>query len=505
VEQLQEEAISGKVDLGVRKLVTSHVENACSFYAYVEHEATMMEDIKTVVARQCEVLDKLTARPKVGKMYGVEKDSAWWRGRVEQVGQGPEKDLVRIRMIDFGWNCLVEQCSLVELPKSLENLSVRCEKYKLANLKPRGRAEGFNVADRMRGKEWLEGIIMNQVVEATCHKMTKYHGGIMAECTVGSMNINKAVLSEGFAVPKPGFGGRSNKFTKKNVEFNDIYSGGLDQDYVLYDGRDKSRKKTIIKKTKKDEPLEVLEYDVDKVINECYQRLATVRIKGGNSQEHVERLRDVAKVIEDVVVVTGPLIDTINLVEKACRRENDKAELMAAVDKYLGLYNEELVRRADTMVKFNLEKISPYIPDTWKLVAVKVETITNEHLVEVANNLTIWVETIKENGGSKDEGSNTEAKVEKFCCVLEEIAKTFRSSQGKPPHSLPRINYDLAQLNQSLEEELGQSESSTSAVSSQSNITRAAWKALTVLSGQLDLAITKQGEYTVLKKNLSIS
>merc|ERR1712083_782248 len=103
------------------------------------------------------------------------------------------------------------------------------------------------------------------------------------------------------------------------------------------------------------------------------------------------------------------------------------------------------------------------------------------------------------------EGSNTVAKVEKFCCTIEEIAATFRSSFGKPSSSLPQLKYHLAQLNQSLEEDLALSESLTSTVSSQSNITRAAWKALTVLSGQLDLANLKQGEYTVLKKDLPFS
>ena len=496
VEHLQEEAVSGKVDLGVRKLVISHVENACSFYAYIEHEATMMEDVKTVVARKCEVLDKLTIIPKLGRMYGVEKDGAWLRGRVEQVGQGPERDLVRIRMIDFGWICLVEQYSLVEIPSSLENLSVRCEKYKLANLKPRGRAEGFNVADRMRGKEWLEGIMMHQVVEAICHKMTNYHGDIMAECIVGNKNINKMVLSQGFAVPKPGFGGRVNKHAMNNVEFANINAEGLDQDYVLCDKRDKRR---IKNNTKKSESVGGLDHDVDKVLTECYQCLAAVRSRGEKSRDEIESLRCSAEVIDDVVCVAGPLIDVINMAERVAGGENDKGKLITVVDKFLALYNEEKVRQSHIMVKHHLEKISACIPDTGKLAVVKVETITNEHLIEVANKVTNWV-TVRDSTGSGEEGTNTEAEVEKFCCSLEEIAATFRSSHGKPDLTLPHLKCHLNQLKLLLEENLA---ASTLVVSPPANLTRAAWRALTAISGQLDLARMKQEEYTLMKNNYS--
>jgi len=183
-ELLQEKLVSGKVELGVRRFVVSHVENACSFFAYVENEATMMEDIKTVVARNCEELDKLTERPRVEDLCGVQRDGFWLRGKVEQVGQGSNKDLVRVRMIDFGWNCLVELSNLVRLPASLVELSVRCEKYKLDQLKPKGRADGFSAADRMRGKEWFEGIIAGRMVLATCRKKVNYQGGIMVDCKV---------------------------------------------------------------------------------------------------------------------------------------------------------------------------------------------------------------------------------------------------------------------------------------------------------------------------------
>ena len=42
----EEVEVNGKVDLGTRRLGVSHVENACSFYAYQEQDKGAMEDMK---------------------------------------------------------------------------------------------------------------------------------------------------------------------------------------------------------------------------------------------------------------------------------------------------------------------------------------------------------------------------------------------------------------------------------------------------------------------------
>lgn len=516
-DQLQE-TVSGKIDLGERKLVVSHVENACSFYAYVEKEATMMEDIKTVVGKECGLLKRLTDRPRIHAMLGVNKDDAWLRGRVEQVGQGVEKDLIRVRMVDFGWNCLVEQDSLVLLPTTLEDLPIRCEKYKLSNLKPKGRAEGFSAVDRARGKEWLEGVILGSLVDATCHKMVNYNGGIMADCKVGDMNLNSAALKEGFAVRKPGFGGRD-KRSKKNIGFDKIHTGGLDPDYLLYDGKnDKpmgSRCRNREKKTKDETQIQgvAVDGDVDKVLSKLYENLSTARNrrrKANNCEkDQVESLRGVAEVIEEVVSVTGPLMDAINMVEKVTemvsKGENRKEELVAALDRYLNQYCDIQVKQADNMVELKLEKISVCIPETWKLVAVKVEKVTNENLMEVAKNLTSWLNINGDNYDRSDKSIQTEIMVKNFCSSLEEVAATLRSTNEKIDSSIPQMKHHLDQLQQALKVEFAHLDSLNSAASPPPSITRAAWRALMALSGQLKLAAKLHEDYTDKRKTLSSS
>ena len=191
----------------------------------------------------------------------------WFRGRVEQLGQGRSKDLIRVRAIDFGWNNLFKVEDLVDYPDSLKDVKVLCEKYKMADLKPRGKFDGYSAEDRQRGGEWLKKIINDRVVICSCYKQVKYAGGIMADCMVGDINLNKAALKMGHVIflpamvvpqykgksapnsngvypqeKKPYFNPIQNRFAQKQVQNQFQVNGGqgnvdgVDLDYTSYQG-----------------------------------------------------------------------------------------------------------------------------------------------------------------------------------------------------------------------------------------------------------------------------
>ena len=48
----------------------------------------------------------------------------------------------------------------------------------MADLKPKGRDEGFSAQDREKGAEWLRGMItkFGPVIKANCHQIVNYKG-----------------------------------------------------------------------------------------------------------------------------------------------------------------------------------------------------------------------------------------------------------------------------------------------------------------------------------------
>ena len=62
------ETVNGKVDMGTRRLVTSHVENAASFYAYLESDQDFMAEIKKSVMAECKSVSKLNTPPKIDQV-----------------------------------------------------------------------------------------------------------------------------------------------------------------------------------------------------------------------------------------------------------------------------------------------------------------------------------------------------------------------------------------------------------------------------------------------------
>lgn len=71
-----------------------------------------------------------------------------------------------------------------------------------------------------------------------------------------------------------------------------------------------------------------------------------------------------------------------------------------AVNKYLCMYNMVVVRQLETKVKAQLVVI--YIPESWKLVAVKAEKVSRENLVEAARIVRKWVEDVHQNHNGGD-------------------------------------------------------------------------------------------------------
>jgi len=530
---LEEEMVevNGKVMLGVRRLSVSHVENACSFYAYIEREDTMKFDIKMVVARECEVLDRITDRPQVEALCGVEIEGAWYRGRVEQVGQGENKKLVRIRMLDFGWNCLVEVNNIVKLPAVLVELKVRCEKYKLDRLKPKGKADGFSVADRLRGKLWLENLIRGKVLVASCHRMVKYQGGIMVDCQVEDVNINKMVLREGFAVYKPGWERVGCCGDSRGVGVVGGYPGGIDVDYTSYFGENRrglggrrgkqSEGGRIVQKRKGKRGLSSLETlnsgDVDRILDELYKSVGEVR---GVREEWFKGKRDfnnmlgVAEVIETAALITGPLMESIELIERLEAGEKTERELnefLRAVDRYLKQYNEDVVEDQERRVKSKLEEIVFNIPDSWKLVAVSADKVTNENLVEVARNVKNWLNTAKHNFRGEEGIVQTDRELEILCHNMEMVAVSLRANlrlnQPKTsPTPVPHLATHMTALHLALQSELSITTASTSPSSpvNDSSILRSAWRSLTALSSQLDMARRKKNEFEIRKTSTSV-
>merc|ERR1719319_2134091 len=137
--------------------------------------------------------------PQLGNMYGVFHSGRWFRGEVEQI-RGKDGRMVRVRMVDYGWKDFVKVSNLCQLPKNLFEAEVKCEKYKMAEMKPRGRYEGYSAADRDEGKQWLEKIMDGKVVDAECHILEKYGGGIQMECKVGNINLNQEALKVGHVI-----------------------------------------------------------------------------------------------------------------------------------------------------------------------------------------------------------------------------------------------------------------------------------------------------------------
>ena len=134
-----------------------------------------------------------------------DKDKCAARARIEQSKAGPGGNKVRARLVDIGRGDLFDASKVKKISEDLKALPVICQRYKMADLKPKGRDEGFSAQDREKGAEWLRGLVQRfgPVIKASCHQIVNYKGGIMFEGEIGGKNINQLALMQGLAVPNP--------------------------------------------------------------------------------------------------------------------------------------------------------------------------------------------------------------------------------------------------------------------------------------------------------------
>ena len=134
-----------------------------------------------------------------------DKDKCAARARIEQTKTGPGGNKIRARLIDIGRGDLFETTKVKKISDEIKSLPILCQRYKMADLKPKGRDEGFSAQDREKGAEWLRGMVQRfgPVIKASCHQIVNYKGGIMFEGEIGGKNVNQLALMQGLAVPNP--------------------------------------------------------------------------------------------------------------------------------------------------------------------------------------------------------------------------------------------------------------------------------------------------------------
>jgi len=207
------DAVNGKIDMGTRKLKAAYVENATTIYAYLESDFHVlkeyMDKFSEVYKTQPELgQDKIAE----GETYLIfsDKDKCAARARIEQPKAGPAGTKVRARLIDIGRGDLFDSAKLRQIPDEIKKLPTVCQRYKMADLKPKGRDEGFSAQDREKGAEWLRSMIskFGPVIKANCHQIVNYKGGIMFEGEIGGKNVNQLALMQGLAVPNPAIMGK---------------------------------------------------------------------------------------------------------------------------------------------------------------------------------------------------------------------------------------------------------------------------------------------------------
>ena len=117
--------------------------------------------------------------------------------------------------------------------------------------------------------------------------------------------------------------------------------------------------------------------------------------------------------------------------------EKSKTEMQVAVDKYLVMYNVEVVRQLEMRVKTQLEEIVIYIPESWKLVAVKAEKVNGENLVEVARIVRKWLDESPETNTADVVRGRTDRDLDILCSSLEMVAARLGAHHGSSPPPLP--------------------------------------------------------------------
>eukprot|EP00088_Acartia_fossae_P060917 TRINITY_DN7304_c0_g1_i1.p1 TRINITY_DN7304_c0_g1~~TRINITY_DN7304_c0_g1_i1.p1 ORF type:complete len:513 (-),score=173.85 TRINITY_DN7304_c0_g1_i1:1433-2971(-) len=505
--------VNGKIDLGIRKLVVAHVENAITFYGYLETEKDIMSDVKTLADNLCGNKDRLSEDPAVDQMVGVynQSDKTWYRGRVEQLNMGKNKNQFRVRMIDFGWNGLYDLTDMVQIPKALEEKEVKLEKYKFVDLRAKGRDHGYSADDRQRGGNWLKKTIGNRVVVASCYKQKNYEGGIMADCMVGDVNLTKAALNQGHAI-----------FTPSLIAgYIKSHNGGPMKPMRpphFPQGKKKQDKRDNRKKTNLDQGIKDLSRLLDRV-NQARGQNPEKEAKGNNI---VNCLVGVSQTIEEVSEVTEKYMSGIEAVDEANKKgDGAKGELKKSIEEYLDLYSDQVVDDETNRVANQLTAMQPSIPAGWKSLSVKAETITRANMMEVAESVKSWIESSVSKEAELTAISKKE--METFCRSLDQLSKSLSAREGgQIDAELPTsVDAELASVRQALQAELScrngpkitanspnannnnsnkkQKKNPNANADDAAKVLRSAWRALTALKSQLEFAKKKTAEFETLR------
>jgi len=133
------------------------------------------------------------------------RSKAFMRARIEHVPVPVKNEFVRVRLIDMGVAEYIPRNDFFDLGHvtSVKEMPIRCFRYKMADLKPKGQVEGFSARERTQGAEWLKGVIADQPVKAKCHEVINYKGGTWFEGEVDGKNLNLMAAQSRFCVPNP--------------------------------------------------------------------------------------------------------------------------------------------------------------------------------------------------------------------------------------------------------------------------------------------------------------
>ena len=124
---------------------------------------------------------------------------------MENVSGPIKNEFVRVRLIDLGMTEFITKSEIFDLNSStsIKEMPIRCFRYKMADLKPKGQVEGFSAKERAQGAEWLKSLIADRPVKAKCHEVVNYKGGFWFEGEVDGKNLNLLAAQSGFCVPNP--------------------------------------------------------------------------------------------------------------------------------------------------------------------------------------------------------------------------------------------------------------------------------------------------------------
>jgi len=542
----------GRINLGFRRLIVSHVENAGTFYAYTEKDASDMAAIEKI-DEQCATMQRIDKSPKLGNMYGVFHSGRWFRGEVEQI-RGKDGRMVRVRMVDYGWKDFVQVSNLCQLPRNLFEAKVKCEKYKMAEMKPRGRYEGYSAADRDEGKVWLEKIMDGKVVDAECHILEKYGGGIQMECKVGNINLNQEALKVGHVIMLKDrttfFNGNSgnNVDTLKMSNPQSLHKSqkpdrNNQQDKGKYKRDERMKKPSsaseivasgdafsdkkggkfanqIKTRPSVDDELAEILLLLDQAAQARKKVIGSSEIKDG-----LMNLCNIPETVEAAVEIVDPLLEGVEavtaaskLMEEAKKQTKDDAHKVAllesttilykCISKFLSQYTlkEDNINNSVEKVVEELNGMPQTIPASWRLLSVKADRVTKNNLLDIIKNVKKFLD---ESGAKKIVlASNSQKEVDNLTKSLLQTAEGIQAKyQGE---AACKIHVDTgalmekvkSALNQEISESFQDTKDEKNVEQNEASAVRSAWRALTALKSQLEFLKNKKEEYENIHKAL---